>query len=148
MLFVIKMFQKNICNILRYLYSWFISKKILRLVLVNEFFHVKHLCHFLSENIIIFFYIWQKLPKQKVYFDPSGYGSIRNTLSDAKQIDSTIKLDDVTELFAQYVEQKKQLHGTNSFVANGAKYEYQIDLFHYTSWKPRIRSNNDMYWCV
>ena len=71
---------------------------------------------------------------KKVYFDPSGYGSIKDTLSDAKQIYSTIKLDDVQELFAQYVEQKQQLHGTNRFVANCAKYEYQIELlFHYTS---------------
>ena len=32
---------------------------------------------------------------KKVYVDPSGHGSIQNTLSDAKQIDSTRKLDDV-----------------------------------------------------
>ena len=32
-------------------------------------------------------------------------------------------------MFAQYVEQKKQLHRTISFVANSAKYEYQIDYF-------------------
>ena len=70
---------------------------------------------------------------EKVYFDPSGSRSIKKALSVAKHIDSTIKLDDEKEVFAQYVEQKKQLHGTHSFVANGAKYEYQIDLFHYTS---------------
>ena len=35
---------------------------------------------------------------RKIYFDPSVYGPI-NTLPDAKQIDSTIKLDDVKALF-------------------------------------------------
>ena len=32
---------------------------------------------------------------KKVYFDPSGYGSIQKALSDATQIDATIKLDNV-----------------------------------------------------
>ena len=48
---------------------------------------------------------------KKVYVDPSGYGSIENTLTYAKQIDSTTKLEYVKEFFSQYVEQKKQVHG-------------------------------------
>ena len=64
----------------------------------------------------------------KLYNDPAGYGSMKNTLADAKEIDPSIKLDDVKDFLNKYVEQKKQAHGTNSFVANGAKYEYQIDL--------------------
>ena len=64
-----------------------------------------------------------------------------------KQIDSTIKLDDVKEFFAKYVQQKKQLHGTNSFLANGAKYEYQIDLILLHILKNKIQSKSDMYWC-
>ena len=64
-----------------------------------------------------------------MYYDPAGYGSMKNTLADAKEIDPSIKLDAVKYFLNKYVEQKKQAHGTNSVVANGAKYEYQIDLF-------------------
>ena len=35
----------------------------------------------------------------KMYYNPPGYGSLKNTLADAEQIDPTIKLDDVTEFF-------------------------------------------------
>ena len=35
----------------------------------------------------------------KIYFDPSGYSSIQNTLKEVKQIDKTVKLDDVKEWF-------------------------------------------------
>ena len=30
-----------------------------------------------------------------MYYDPSGYGTMKNTLADAKQIDSNIKMNDV-----------------------------------------------------
>jgi hypothetical protein len=43
--------------------------------------------------------------------------------------DKTITLDDVKQFVKTNVEQKKQLKGYNSFVANEAKFEYQIDLF-------------------
>ena len=48
---------------------------------------------------------------------------MKNTLADATEIDPSIKLDDVNDYLDKYVEQKKQAHGTNSCVANGAKYE-------------------------
>ena len=44
----------------------------------------------------------------------------------------TITLDAVKEFFITYFEQKKQAHGTHNFVANGNKYEYQIDRFLFT----------------
>ena len=65
----------------------------------------------------------------KVYNDPSGFGSLKNTLSDAREIDKTITIEDVKKWFDSNVEQKKQLPGSNSFIPNGNKYEYQIDLF-------------------
>ena len=54
---------------------------------------------------------------------------MKNTLEDAEEIDPTITQDDVQDFLYKYVEQKNQAHGANSFVANGSKYEYQIDLF-------------------
>ena len=64
-----------------------------------------------------------------VYFDPAGYSSIKTTLEDARKKDKTITYNDVKEWFQKNIEQKKQLKGYNSYVANEAKFEYQIDLF-------------------
>ena len=66
---------------------------------------------------------------KKIYFDPVGFDSIKRTFEDARKKDKTITLDDVKQFFKTNVEQKKQLKGYNSFVANEAKFEYQIDLF-------------------
>ena len=54
---------------------------------------------------------------------------LKNTLADAREIDKTINIDNVKKWFDSNVEQKKQLLGSNSFIPNGNKYEYQIDLF-------------------
>ena len=32
---------------------------------------------------------------KQVYYDPAGYGSMKNTLADAREIGPSIKLDDV-----------------------------------------------------
>ena len=59
----------------------------------------------------------------KFYYDTAGYGSLKNKLADAKEICPYYKSRCfVQQLFNKYVEQKKQAHGTNIFVANGIKY--------------------------
>ena len=65
----------------------------------------------------------------KIYNDPSGFGSIAETLKDAKAKDKSIKLEDVKEWFEKNVNKKTSYKGQNSFVAPHAYYEYQIDLF-------------------
>jgi hypothetical protein len=65
----------------------------------------------------------------KIYFDKSGYGSIKTTFEDAKKIDKTITIEDVKEFFDKNVEKKTQLKNYNSFVAPYPYYEYQFDLF-------------------
>ena len=65
----------------------------------------------------------------KIYHDPSGYGSMKTTLDDAKKIDKTITLNDIKEFFSKNVEKKTQLKGMNSFIAPHPYYEYQLDLF-------------------
>ena len=70
---------------------------------------------------------------QQVYYDPAGFDGIKKTFEDAKKKDKTITLNDVKEFFKTNIEQKKQLKGYNSFVANEAKFEYQIDLFFISS---------------
>ena len=66
----------------------------------------------------------------KIYFEPSGYGSIQNTLKAARKVDKTIKLDDVKAWFVANVEQKTKYSGQNSYVAQKPYEEYQVDLFY------------------
>ena len=66
---------------------------------------------------------------EKVYHDPSGFGSKKATLEDARKKDKSITMGDIDEFFRKNVEQKKQLKGFNSFVAPKHGYEYQVDLF-------------------
>ena len=67
----------------------------------------------------------------KIDFDKSGYGSIQNTSKDVKQVDKTIKLDDVKAWFISNVEQKTKYSGQNSYVAQKPYEESQVDLFFY-----------------
>ena len=64
-----------------------------------------------------------------ICYDAAGYGSIKQTYLEARAKDSSIKYDDVKKWLHKEVEQKKQLKGYNSFVANETKEEYQVDLF-------------------
>ena len=57
------------------------------------------------------------------------YGSIANTLKDARKVDKSIKYIDVKTWFDNKFVRKKQLSGYNSFVASYPKQEYQLDLF-------------------
>ena len=65
----------------------------------------------------------------KIYYDPAGYGSIKETYLEARKKDPTITYADVQKWLHSKVEQKKQLKGYNSFIANEPREEYQIDLF-------------------
>ena len=64
-----------------------------------------------------------------IYFHPAGYGSIKQTYDEAKKKDKTITMKDVKDFIDKHVEQKKQLRGMNSFIAQRPKQEYQMDLF-------------------
>ena len=64
----------------------------------------------------------------KEYNDLSGFGSLKQTLQDAREVGPSIKLDDVRQWMMENTKRKKQLPGQNSFVANGAYHQYQLDL--------------------
>ena len=64
-----------------------------------------------------------------IYYDKSGFWSIKTTFDDVKKIDKTIKMDDIKQWFKENVEAKKQIKGMNSFIAPYPYYEYQFDLF-------------------
>ena len=65
----------------------------------------------------------------KVYYDPSGYASIKQTLLDARKIDKTITYDNVKVWFDKNLTKKTQLKGYNSFIASEPYEELQADLF-------------------
>ena len=47
---------------------------------------------------------------KKMYYDPAGYGSLKNTLADAKEIDPTLKEDDVNHFSINEFQEKTYLH--------------------------------------
>ena len=65
----------------------------------------------------------------KIYYDKSGFGSIKTTFEDARKVDKSITLEDIKNLFNNNVKKKDNLKGYNSFVAPHNYYEYQADLF-------------------
>ena len=72
---------------------------------------------------------------ERMYFDESGYSSIKETLKDAQAIDPTITYDDLKKWKEQNIETKRQLKGYNSFIANKAYQEYQIDIMFFSDLK-------------
>ena len=79
---------------------------------------------------------------RKLYFDPAGFQSIRNTLKDVRKIDKTITEAEVREFIESNTERKENLIGYNSFIANEPKQEYQVDLFFMTK-EDESEYNND-----
>ena len=70
---------------------------------------------------------------EKIYYDLAGYGSIQNTLKEARKYDNTITYDDVRNWKAkQPLGQKRQIRGTNRFIAKEPLEEFQIDLMFFT----------------
>ena len=65
----------------------------------------------------------------KIYDDPAGFGSVKQTYLEARAKDPSIKYEDVKKWLHKEVGQKKQLTGYSSFIANEPNEEYQIDLF-------------------
>jgi len=66
----------------------------------------------------------------KAWNDDAGYGSIAQTVREAKKIEPSVTADDFKEWKAkQDVGQKAKMRGMNSFIANKPKEEYQMDLF-------------------
>ena len=53
----------------------------------------------------------------------------KNTLKDARKIDSAITFHDVIKWKENNIDRKTQLKGYNSFVAHKPFEEFQIDLF-------------------
>ena len=67
---------------------------------------------------------------ERAWNDDAGYGSIAQTVREAKKIEPSVTADDFKEWKAkQDVGQKAKMRGMNSFIADKPKDEYQMDLF-------------------
>ena len=64
-----------------------------------------------------------------VYYSPSGYASMSQTLADAKKKEKSIKMEDVKKWFNQHVIPSREPRGFNSWIADHPRQEYQSDLF-------------------
>jgi hypothetical protein len=70
---------------------------------------------------------------RQAYYNESGFASIRETYKDAKKILNTITLNDVKDfLERQKTRQIKGYKGFNSYVADHALQEIQIDIAVFT----------------
>ena len=65
---------------------------------------------------------------EKVYYDAAGYGSIHETLKDAKLFHKDITYADVKQWKDTNVERKRKMSGMNSFIAHEAFEEFQMDF--------------------
>ena len=84
-----------------------------------------------------------------MYNDLSGFGSQKQTLADAKQVDPFIKLGDVRQWMAENTKRKNQLPRQSSFVANGPYHEHQLDLMSITVLgRSEVRGNHGVCGCV
>ena len=77
---------------------------------------------------VILLYMSKASITPKIHYDPAGFASLTQTLSDAKEIDPSIKLDDVRQRMAEHTKRKKQLPGQACCVANGPHHAYQLGL--------------------
>jgi hypothetical protein len=74
---------------------------------------------------------------EKVYYDEAGYGSINETLKDAKLFNKDITYADVKKWKESNVERKRKMSGMNSFIAHEAHEEYQMDLMFFADLKEK-----------
>ena len=82
-----------------------------------------------------------------VYYDKSGFGSLKTTLEDAKKKEPTIRMEDVKQFFSKNVEEKRKTRGQNSFIAPHSFWEFQIDLFSFPMMIYKIK-NLELECCV
>ena len=67
---------------------------------------------------------------ERAWNDDAGFGSVRDTVKEAKKYDPSVTADDFKEWKAkQDVGQKAKMRGMNSFIADKPREEYQMDLF-------------------
>ena len=75
---------------------------------------------------------------EKAYFDPAGFGSLKQTLDDAKKYNSDVTLDDVKKWKEKNLLNKQKHRGYNSFIASKPFEEFQIDIMFFSDLNQEI----------
>ena len=73
----------------------------------------------------------------RIYYDPAGYGSKKETFDQVKKINKNVKYSDIVYFFDKHIEQKKNLRGMNSFIASHSYEEFQMDLMFFADLKDK-----------
>jgi hypothetical protein len=83
-----------------------------------------------------------------IYTDRAGFGSIADTLKEARQKDPSITRQDVKDWIEANMDRKTDLKGYNSYIPPGPHYEYQIDLFQMSDLKGAQHKRFDKAMCA
>ena len=83
---------------------------------------------------------------RRIYTDKAGFGSISDTLKQVRKIDSTITYNDVKQWKENNSIRKTNLRGYNSYVADYAHQEYQVDFFSYQTQTENQKINKYINW--
>ena len=75
--------------------------------------------------------------KTRIYYDPAGYGSKKETFDQVKKINKNVKYSDIVNFFDKHIEQKKNLRGMNTFIASHSYEEFQMDLMFFADLKDK-----------
>ena len=59
---------------------------------------------------------------------------VKKTLEDARQVDKSITTNDVNEFLINIKKEKTNLRGYNSYIADAAYEEFQVDSFFINDW--------------
>ena len=74
---------------------------------------------------------------EKVYYDAAGFGSVKETLKDARLFNKDITYEDVKKWKDSIVERKRKLSGMKRFFAHEAFEEFQIVLIFFADLKDK-----------
>ncbi len=85
---------------------------------------------------------------EKIYTDPAGFGSLKDTLKEAKKIDPTNTIENIKEWVERNTHRKSNLPGYNSYISPGPKHEHQIDLFFMSDLKEAEQHNYKTAMCA
>ena len=71
-----------------------------------------------------------------IYFKEDGFGSMKETLEEARKVNPAITLEDVRLWKEKLIPRKAAMRGFNSYIAPGPKHNFQVDMFWYKFEQP------------
>ena len=71
-----------------------------------------------------------------IYFKEDGFGSIKETLEEAKKVTPEITLEDVRVWKDKFIPRKVPMRGFNSYIAPRPLHNFQVDMFWYKYEQP------------